>query len=334
MRSEFVRPPLLIPDNFVHFPEKNEVCTICPTDEEWPEQLNELGGEYPPDRLFRLGLPLDPAVRMVAVVGTRRPTVAGMEIAEELTRGLVQAGFVIVSGLAVGIDAIAHKTTLDAGGRTVAVIGCGLDQAYPNRNNALRKRIMKNGTLISEYELGIRPRTFTFPQRNRIIAGLSCGVVVVEGGYQSGALNTARHALQANREVFAVPGSVRNPMAKGPNALIKSSQAALVTCLKDITDELAPGLVWSDLSSASGGTPVAIQLDGVERSILHLLDDVPVTHDDICNSLNLEPGRSAVALSRMEVRGLVRRRGAAYVITGGGTRIRSELEERRSPVMS
>jgi predicted Rossmann fold nucleotide-binding protein DprA/Smf involved in DNA uptake len=123
-------------------------------------------------------------------------------------------------------------------------------------------------------------------------------------------------------------------MAKGPNALIKSSQAALVTCLKDITDELAPGLVWSDLSSASGGTPVAIQLDGVERSILHLLDDVPVTHDDICNSLNLEPGRSAVALSRMEVRGLVRRRGAAYVITGGGTRIRSELEERRSPVMS
>lgn len=310
-----------VPDNLVPFPEKDQVVTIDPSSDEWPPQLSELGGEFPPERLFRLGRPLDPSARFIGVVGTRRPTIAGIEIATELTGGLVQAGFVIVSGLAVGIDAIAHRAALEAGGRTVAVIGCGLDQAYPRRNVRLRKRIMNEGTILSEYELGTRPRSFTFPERNRIIAALSHGVVVIEGGLQSGALNTAKHALLANREVFAVPGSVRNPMAAGPNELIRRSEAAVATGLRDITDVLAPGLVWTE----QAGAPSPVDLDEVERSILWLLDDTPVGPDVVCQALELHPGRVAVALSKMEVRGLVRRRGLSYEIAEAGARIRQAI---------
>ncbi|HEY7875166.1 MAG TPA: DNA-processing protein DprA, partial [Actinomycetota bacterium] len=170
---------------------------ITPADEEWPPQLDELGPARPPKQLFVRGRPLEAGRRTVAVVGARRPTAAGIEAAETLTRGLVEAGFAIVSGMAMGIDAAAHAAAIDAGGYTVAVLGCGLDVIYPARNRQLRARIESAGTLLTEYPEGTEPAAFHFPERNRIVAGLAAAVLFVEGGERSGGLITARAALDA-----------------------------------------------------------------------------------------------------------------------------------------
>jgi DNA processing protein len=180
---------------------------------EWPGCLSELGPHDPPTRLFVDGIPLDPHAKALAVVGTRRPSGAGLDAVRRLATGLAEAGFVVVSGLAVGIDAAAHEATLAAGGHTVAVLGCGLDVDYPSPNRRLKALIATKGTLVSEYPDGVPPSRHTFPRRNRIIAGLSLGVVIVEGAMTSGALVTARLALDCDRNVYAVPGSPRNPMA-------------------------------------------------------------------------------------------------------------------------
>jgi DNA processing protein len=297
---------------------------ITPNDEEWPAQLDELGPARPVERLFVRGLPLTADRRTVAVVGARRPTAAGVEAAERLTRGLVEAGFSIVSGLAIGIDAVAHRTALAAGGYTIAVLGCGLDVDYPVANGPLKRRIESEGTVVSEYDPGAEPAPFRFPERNRIIAGLSAGVVYVEGAERSGGRITAQAALDANRTVFAVPGSIRNPLAFGPNELIRTSQAALVSDVKHIFDELEPGLIW-DRPVDLGPLRAPINLSDVERSVLRFLDDAPISVDRICSGLALKPGEVAVALSRLELRGLARRRRDGYELDGGGARVRKAL---------
>ena len=272
---------------------------------EWPRRLSELGPYPPPDRLFVEGspLPVDDAT-VVAVVGTRRPTTTGLRVAQELTTDLCAAGVVVVSGLAVGIDAAAHRAALDASGHTVAVLGCGLDVDYPHRNLRLKQRIVRSGTLVSEYPDGVQPARHHFPRRNRIIAGLSQAVVVVEGAITSGALVTARLALDCNRDVFAVPGSVRNPMAQGPNELIRTSLAALVTSAADIVEELAPGLAPMT-PRPTISEPVALSFE--EEALLRALDDVPLSLEHICSSAQLEAGAAAAALSRLELRSLVER---------------------------
>ena len=174
---------------------------IHPGDPEWPARLSELGPHRRPAALHAEGEGLRSELPFVAVVGTRRPTGAGVEAAERIARGLAEAGWVVVSGLAVGIDAVAHRAALDAGGTTVAVLGCGLDVAYPARNVALRRRIAEQGTVLTEYPAGTRPARRNFPERNRIIAGLCLGAVVVEGSLRSGAMVTARLALDMNRSV-------------------------------------------------------------------------------------------------------------------------------------
>jgi DNA processing protein len=294
---------------------------ITPSDGEWPSQLDELGPARPVEQLYVRGLPVAADRRTVAVVGSRRPTAAGVEAAERLTRGLVEAGFSIVSGLALGIDTVAHATALDAGGYSIAVLGCGLDVDYPVRNATLRQRIASAGTILTEYELGTPPNSFNFPERNRIIAGLSAGVVFVEGAERSGGRITALAALDANRAVFAVPGSIRNPMALGPNELIRTSQAALVTDVKHICDELEPDLVW-DRPVDLGPIRSPIKLDERESQVLWFLDDAPVAVDAICGALGLKPGEVAIALSRLEVRGLAVRKRSGYAISGGGARLR------------
>ena len=297
-----------------------KVRVVTPGDDEWPSQLSELETCTRLKRLFAVGMPLDCGQKTVAIVGTRRPTAAGIEAAEMLASGLAQAGFTVVSGLAIGIDAAAHRAALAAGGSTVAVLGCGVDVDYPKRNRSLKREIAAGGSLLSEYPAGTNPTPFTFPERNRIIAGLSMGVVVVEGGVKSGALITARLALDANRSVFAVPGSIRNPMAAGPNLLIRTSQAAVVTEVKHVCDELAPNLVWSEASSDDSGI---IELGECERDVLALLDDAPVAPDRLCRRLDYPPGEVALALSRLEVRNLVLRRAVGYEISTAGARARS-----------
>jgi DNA processing protein len=288
------------------------VRVISPHDAEWPVRLSELGPHDPPTRLFAEGMPLERDKPHVAIVGTRRPTYAGIETARTMATGLAEAGFVIVSGLAIGIDSVAHAAALDAGGATVAVLGCGLDVAYPRRNRSLRERIAARGTILTEYENGTTPAKQNFPRRNRIIAGLGLGVVVIEGTIRSGALVTARLALDANRSVFALPGGVRNPMAEGPNELIRRGEAALATSVGHILEDLAPSLVWDE---PDDGPPAPVDLNDIERAVLACLDDAGVTAEAITGALGLKPGRVAVALARLEVRGLLTRTRLGYVPT-------------------
>jgi DNA processing protein len=294
---------------------------LRPGDPEWPPRLDELGPHPAPSLLWAEGVPLEPARPALAVVGTRRPTGAGLEAAYEIARSVAEAGWTVVSGLAVGVDATAHRAALGAGGHTVAVLGCGLDVDYPARNRELRSRLLREGTLLSEYPATTPPARHNFPLRNRIIAGLCLGVVVVEGSARSGALVTARLALDANRAVYAVPGSRRNPMAEAPNELIRTSRAALVTSAAHVFEDLAPALAWGRPEAPADGEVPACEED--EREVLMALDDVPLAPDHLAGSLGLKPGRLAVVLSQMEVRGWVVRGGGGYAITAAGARRRA-----------
>ncbi|MEA2497976.1 MAG: processing protein, partial [Actinomycetota bacterium] len=283
---------------------------IVPADAEWCSGLNELGPHQPPEALYLQGLPLEPEAPMVAIVGTRHPTMAGIEAATAIAHGLAEGGFVVVSGFARGIDAAAHKAALLAGGRTIAVLGCGIDVDYPRQNKRLRAELLRSGTFVSEYPEGTQPAPWHFPLRNRIVAGLCRGVVVVEGGLQSGALVTARLALDADRSVYAVPGSLRNGVASGPNHLIKTGRAALVTTFADICDDLAPRFVWP------GEAPVqkADCTEG-ERKVLEVLDDAPAAPDRIARALEMPPGELALALAKLEVRGWALKTRGGYAIS-------------------
>ena len=297
--------------------------TLRPSEEGWPALLNEMGPLDRPSHLHLAGRDL-PERPLFAVVGSRRPTAAGLDAARILTKGLVEAGFGIVSGLASGIDAAAHEAALDAGGYTVAVLGFGLDVTYPRRNRRLKERISEEGTLVTEYEDGTPPLAYHFPQRNRIIAGLARGTLVIEGAARSGALITARFALDANRHVFAVPGSFRNVMSAGSNELIRRCEAVLVTDVSHIFDELAGEDAWSGPPRLSL-EPAPIDLSEDEGRILTLLDDAPVTPDRLCEELGLNVGAVSLALARLEVRGLAVRRGAGIEISTAGARARTAL---------
>lgn len=297
--------------------------TITPTHREWPELLREFTTEKPVRRLFVEGAPLPSGKRSVAVVGSRRPSSAGVEAATAITRGLAEAGFTVVSGLAVGIDAVAHRTALECGGHTIAVLGCGHDVDYPKANSGLRRKIASTGTIVSEYDPGVQPDRFHFPERNRIIAGVSKAVVFVEGAQRSGGLITARHAFDANRDVFAVPGSFRNPLAAGPNELIRTSQARLVTDVSQILEELAPGLVWGDDADVPpAGDPT---VNEVEARVLLFLDESPTPPDRLCMDLDLKWGEAALALAGLEARGYVAKRPSGYTTTTAGMRVRARV---------
>ena len=292
--------------------------SIRPLDPEWPRQLNEIAPHRPPEQLFACGLPLDTGVPAIAIVGTRRPTGAGLDAASTIARAVAEAGWIVVSGLAVGIDAAAHRSALDAGGITVAVLGCGLDVDYPTANSRLRNRIAEHGTVLTEYPPGTPPIKHHFPERNRIIAGFCMGTVVIEGSLRSGAMVTARLALDMNRNVYAVPGSPRNPMAAAPNDLIRTSRALLVTEARHIFDDLAPSLAWPE--RVSTGPHVVSPCTGHERAVLMALDDMPLPLERVARDAKLSPGRAAVLLAQLEVRGLVIRGRAGYARAASGTR--------------
>lgn len=296
---------------------------LHPTCEEWPAALDELMTCKIPEKLHIEGRPIPAKDKCIAVVGTRRPSVVGRALARTFARALGEAGFCIVSGLALGIDSQAHQGALDASAQTVAVLGCGLDIDYPKENRSLRAKIREAGTLVTEHPDDAEPQPFHFPERNRIIAGLSKGVVVVEGGERSGASITARIALDEQRCVFAVPGSVRNPYAACPNALIRTHQAALVTDPQHIFDELAPSVVWDGNRVIGGERP---SMSDLELAILRAIDDAPVGIEEITEALEDPPGAIALAVAKLEVRGLMRRRfTGAYEISQGGLRAIGEI---------
>ena len=291
---------------------------ITPSDGGWPSQLNDLGSGRP-KKLHIEGDDLPEKEKCIAIVGTRLASAAGLSLARTFAMRFVQAGYVVVSGMARGVDTAAHRGALEAGGRTIAVMGCGLDIAYPARNTRLKSEIAHRGTTISEYEDDAPPNAFHFPQRNRIIAALGRGTVVIEGGLKSGALITARDALDLGRDVYAVPGAPGDPRSEGPNLLIRSGEAALVTHPDQLFEDIAPQIAW-DTGYLPGAKSHA--LPGPEElEVLRALSTVPCTADEIVLTVDLPPGRVALALSKLEVRGLATStRGGAYLLSETGAR--------------
>jgi DNA processing protein len=244
----------------------------------------------------------------IALVGSRRCTTYGLRIAERLATSLARTGFTIVSGLARGIDAAAHQGALKAGGRTIAVLANGLDQVYPPENAELAVEIAHHGAVLSELPMRQGPLAGLFPQRNRIISGLCLGVVVVEAAPRSGSLSTAHHAMEQNREVFAVPGPVDSLASRGCHRLIRDG-ARLVETVDDILDELGPLVreVHADPEEAPVRHPAELGLSDQERSLLGQLDNHPVGVDELITLTGLTASQVMATLSVLELKRLVRR---------------------------
>jgi DNA processing protein len=288
-------------------------------DARYPARLREIFD--PPLLLFALGNPELMASHSIAIVGTRRPTPYGMAASERLSADLAKAGLTIVSGMARGIDTAAHKAALAEEGATVAVLGCGVDVLYPSENRRLYEEIRRRGLLLSEFPIGAPAYPQNFPIRNRIVSGLSLGVVVIEGAQHSGSAITAKLAMDQGREVFAVPGNITSKMSWGPNLLIKDG-AKLVQEWTDVTNEL-PAPVRRDLVSRAqqkillevGEIPPAVEEQGAEepqkalaRKLLqHLQVDVPQQLDTLIDSFDgFSSSELISALFDLQMSGLVR----------------------------
>jgi len=275
--------------------------------ERYPEPLAEI---HDPPQVLSLRGSLDPDALRVAIVGARRGTPEGLEVAYELGLGLAAAGVVVVSGLARGIDTAAHEGALAAGGRTLAVLGSGLCRVYPRRNAGLAERITRQGALISEFAPATEPRRHTFPQRNRIVTGLSEAVIVVQAGPRSGALLSADFALQQGRELCAVPGSIREPLAQGTNELLRDG-AHFVTCVEDVLD-LVRGVEGADAVPGRGDEPLAGHLQPAELSVLEALQ-AGVQAYDLPQRLGIPDSVVQAALGRLELVGRIRATLTGYV---------------------
>jgi DNA processing protein len=279
--------------------EQKGVVPLTWHDDAYPAGLKEIFDR--PPVLYVRGQVSAADAWAVSVVGTRRATVYGRQAAEELSEGLARNSVTVVSGLARGIDSIAHKTALKAGGRTVAVLACGLDMVYPPENLNLAQQILENGALVSDYPLGTQPRSEFFPRRNRIMVGMSLGVLVVEGDLKSGALITARQALDENREVFAVPGSIYTPTFRGTNWLIQHGQAKLVTKVEDVLEELNLTMASHQMEAKE-----VLPADETEARILRFLSAEPIHIDDVLRTSGLEVSTVSSALAMLELKGMVR----------------------------
>ena len=282
--------------------EKAGVTLLTWASPEYPTYLREVPNA--PPLLYVHGALTEQDRLAVAVVGTRRLTSYGRQITRELVTGLVQQGVTVVSGLARGIDAVAHKTVLELGGRTIGVPGSGLDCIYPAENRPLAQQMREGqGAVISEYALGVQPEAKNFPPRNRVISGLSLGVIVVEAGEKSGALITANFALEQNREVFAVPGNVNSPVSKGPNRLIQQG-AKLVLSVEDVLEELQLGRVV-----AQTAVQLALPESAEEAALLAHLSAQPVHVDELCRQTGLPTNQVGSTLTMMELKGIVQQVG-------------------------
>lgn len=275
---------------------------VAITDPAYPPLLREIPG--PPPLLFVRGDVTLLSAPQVAMVGSRNPTHAGCENARAFSGQLTSAGIVVTSGLALGIDACAHAAALDAGGKTVAIAATGLDRVYPSANRDLAHRIAAEGALVSEFALGTPPRREHFPRRNRLISGLSLGVLVVEAALRSGSLITARLAAEQGREVFAIPGSIHSPLARGCHALIRQG-AKLVETAPDILEEL--GALAGYIAAPTGAFSIRTHVppDPAQQELLELIGFDPVEMNTLVARSGLTPGRVSSMLLLMELHGLI-----------------------------
>jgi DNA processing protein len=288
--------------------EENGIWLLVWDSPNYPRYLREVPN--PPPVLFGQGELIEADQWAVAVVGTRRLTAYGKQVTHELVSGLVRSNVTIVSGLAKGIDSIAHQVAVEMGGRTIAVLGSGLDHIYPAQNRALAGRILEgHGAVISEYMLGVKPDAKNFPPRNRIISGLSLGVVVVEAGGRSGALITANFALEQNREVFAVPGNINSPASMGTNRLIQQG-AKPVLDVEDILEELNLTMVLERVAVQR-----AVPDSAEEALLLNYLSHQPVHIDALSRDCGLPSAMVSSTLTLMELKGMVQQVGGMnYVL--------------------
>jgi DNA processing protein len=277
-------------------------------DDEYPPGLRQVAD--PPPVLFVRGRLAPADAHAVALVGTRRATTYGHAVADRLARDLAVAGVTVVSGLAKGIDTSAHRAALQAGGRTIAVLGNGLDQVYPAENAGLAHEIVDAdaGAVVSEFAPGVPPDAVNFPRRNRIISGLSMGTVIVEAGERSGALITADFALEQGREVLAVPGSIFSPISAGPNELLKQG-ATPVTGVEDILNTLSAQPASPGAEPANVARPVP-ELGVRETTVYQALGGQPRHIDELARTLAIGAGEISATLAVLELTGLARQVGA------------------------
>jgi DNA processing protein len=277
------------------------VSVLTWEDEAYPRRLKEI--DQPPPVLYVRGTLIPEDEWAVAIVGTRRLTAYGRQVAEEVATTLAHNGVTVVSGLARGVDSIAHQSALNAGGRTLAVLGNGVDQVYPPENRRLADQVMAHGALVSDYPLGTQPDGINFPPRNRIISGLSIAVIVVEAGETSGALITATFAAEQGRDVFAVPGNINAPQSKGTNRLIRDGAQPLLGP-QDVLEALNLTRVTEHQA-----VRVALPADPVERRLFQLLSQEPMHVDEIRSQTDMPIAAVSAALAMMELKGMVRQVG-------------------------
>lgn len=294
-------------DQYVRQVETSGVGVVTWGSPEYPELLREIPAAPP---LIFLRGQLKPIDRWaVAVVGTRRLTAYGRQVTRDLVAGLVVNGITVVSGLARGIDAVAHRTALEDGGRTIAVMASGIDKVYPPEHRDLAREIVAGrGAIISDYPFGAEPESSHFPARNRLISGLSLGVIVIEAGERSGALITARFALEQNREVFAVPGNIHSPVSVGTNRLIQQG-GKLVMRVEDILEELN-----LRMAAEQAVAQVVLPETAEEAALISQLSSQPVHVDELGRLTGMPMSLISSTLTMMELKGMVQQVGGMNYI--------------------
>lgn len=290
-------------DNLLGILEKTEVTALPFYHPLYPSRLREISD--PPLVLYLKGkLTPEELDHSIAIVGTRRPTTYGQRLAKEFSRGLAEAGATIVSGMAVGIDSLSHWGAIEGGGRTVAVLASGPDLCYPTSNKPLYNGLIDgtHGAVISEFFPGTKPEPWRFPARNRIISGLSKGVIVIEAGATSGSLITADIGFEQSREVFAIPGRVDAPMSMGCNKLIAQNKAQLVMNHVDVLNFLN----WVSVPTPRD-VPTMVELFGREKEVFELVTSEPVHFDVLSQKLEMSAGELSATLTMLELAGIVER---------------------------
>jgi DNA processing protein len=295
----------------IELAEKLGIELLCFKSPAYPRLLAEIA--VPPPLLYVRGNTSALAMPQIAIVGSRHATRSGLALAHEFAEALGRAGIVTTSGLALGIDSSAHRGSLAAGAKTIAVLGNGLSSVYPARNRELANQICESGgALVSEFALGVKAQASNFPRRNRIVSGLSCGTLVVEAALKSGSLITASYAIQQNREVFAIPGSPRNRMSAGCHSLIKNG-AKLVESVEDIVEELGAmfGLEAEDLSESSVAYDKS-RLKGATSRVFDCVGFELITENELLEALKIGLGELSAELVNLEMQGLIENTGLGY----------------------
>ncbi|WZL74830.1 DNA-processing protein DprA [Clostridiaceae bacterium 35-E11] len=276
--------------------KKYHIDVLCKEDEKYPENLKHIYD--PPEILYKKGSIVDKDKNAVAIVGARKASTYGKWVAYKLASDLAKKNITVISGMAYGIDTAAHRGALDHGGRTVAVLGCGLDICYPKSNYNLMLEIEEKGAILSEYPIGTKPLSGNFPARNRIISGIAKGVVIVEANMKSGSLITAEFALEQGRDVFAIPGNINSPLSMGTNKLIQEG-AKLITSIEDIIEEL-------DIEVNYVEEQRDVQLSSIEKEVYNIiLKKQPIHMELLQREVLIDVNKINGIITILELKGLI-----------------------------